>query len=332
MSFAFAFGWLAATGAAAADQESSDSTAPAGAAGKPTPQAASPSPRPSPPSPDDSLHERIDRLIEAKLAKELPGQSPSAPASDAEFLRRAFLDFSGVIPTVDEARAFLDDPSPYKRSRLIDRLLESRSYARRMAQVFDVMLMERRPEAYGPAAPWREFLFQAFAENRPFDVLVQQILEPDGSDPKTRPAARFLLERDADPHTMTRDVGRLFLGMDIQCCQCHDHPLIDDYKQQHYYGLYAFFSRTVVIAGKNACGVIAPGATPVVGEKADGEVTFASVFKKKVTHKTGPQVIDAKPLPEPTVDKGRDYLIPPTRTARSGRSRSTVAVPSWARR
>ena len=313
VSFVFAIGCgLAAMSAAAADQESSDSTAPADAAGKPTPQAASPSSRPSSPPPtDEPLHERIDRLIEARLARELPGRSPAAPASDAEFARRAYLDFTGVIPTADEAREFLDDPSPYKRGRLLDQLLESRAYAWRMAQVFDVMLMERRPDKYVPASSWREFLFQAFAENRPFDVLVRQILEADGGDPKTRPAARFVLEREADPHTMTRDVGRLFLGMDLQCCQCHDHPLVDDYKQQHYYGLYAFFSRAVVVGGKNAAGVIAPGATPVVGEKADGEVTFASVFKKKVTHKTGPQVLDAPPLPEPTVDKGRDYLVPP---------------------
>ena len=311
-SFAFAIGCLlAATGPAAADRESSDSTAPAGAAGEPTPQAASPSSRPASPAPVEPLHERIDRLIEAKLARELPGRSPAAPASDAEFVRRAHLDFAGVIPTADEAREFIDDPSPYKRARLLDRLLDRRSYAWRMAQAFDVMLMERRPDSYVPAASWREFLFRAFAENRPFDVLVRQILEADGGDPRTRPAARFVLEREADPHTMTRDVGRLFLGVDLQCCQCHDHPLIDDYKQQHYYGLYAFFNRAVVIGGKDASGVIAPGATPVVGEKADGEVTFASVFKKKVTHKTGPQVLDAPPLPEPAVDKGRDYLIPP---------------------
>jgi hypothetical protein len=341
-SFAFAAGWLAAI-AAAAGQESGDSTAPAGAAGKPTTQAASPSPLSQSPSPGDALHEKIDRLIEAKLAEELPGRSPAAPASDAEFLRRAFLDFAGTIPPADEARAFLDDPSPYKRGRLIDRLLASPSFARRMAQAFDVMLMERRGEAYGPAAPWREFLFRAFAENRPYDVLVRQILEPDGSDPETRAAARFLLERDADPHTMTRDVGRLFLGMDIQCCQCHDHPLIDDYKQQHYYGLYAFFSRSVMIGGKNGCGVIAAGSVPVVGEKADGEVTFASVFKKKVTHKTGPRVLDGEPVAEPTVEKGRDYLIPPdkdgkvrpvpiySRRARLGEALTSADDPAFAR-
>jgi len=339
----FTFGWLAVLGASAAGQESGDSTATAAAAGKPTTQAASPSPRPQPSSPGDSLHEKIDRLLESKLAEQLPGRSPAAPASDAELLRRAFLDFAGTIPSADEAKAFLDDPSPYKRGRLIDRLLEGRTFARRMAQVFDVMLMERRGEAYGPSAPWRDFLFRAFVENRPYDVLVRQILEPDGSDPKSRAAARFLLERDADPHTMTRDVGRLFLGMDIQCCQCHDHPLIDDYKQQHYYGLYAFFSRSVVIGGKNSCGVIATGSIPVVGEKAEGEVTFASVFKKKVTHKTGPRVLDGRPVAEPDVPKGRDYLIPPdkdgkvrpvpiySRRARLGEALTSADDPAFAR-
>jgi hypothetical protein len=268
-------------------------------------KAAPPSSQPHP------LHEQIDRLIEARLAQELPGQSPAAPATDAEFVRRAWLDLAGMIPTPAEARAFLDDTSAYKRQALLDRLLESPFYARRMQQVFDAMIMERRPELYVPSGPWREFLHRAFAENRPYDVLVRQVLAADGSDPATRPASRFLLDREADPNVVTRDVGRLFLGMDLTCCQCHDHPLIDGYKEQQYYGLYAFVSRTVLVGGKAADGTIPPGAVAMIGEKADGEVTFSSVFKKKVTHKTGPQVLDARPLREPAVAKGQEYLIPP---------------------
>ena len=245
------------------------------------------------------LHEQIDRLIEARLARELPGQQPAAPATDAELLRRTWLDLAGMIPTPGETRAFLDDPSPYKRQALVDRLLESPAYARRMQQVFDVMLMERRPDVYVPSAPWREFLHQAFTENRPYDVLVRQILAADGTDPATRPAARFLLDREADPNIVTRDVGRLFLGRDMTCCQCHDHPLIDDYKQQHYYGLYAYLGRTVLAGGKEADGSIKPGSVAMLGEKAEGEVTFSSVFKKKIVHKTGPRVLEGRPPAEP---------------------------------
>lgn len=283
---------------------------------KPRPTAAppaSPSPAPAPAAPDPAvpLHERIDRLLEAALARELPGQVPAAPATDGEFVRRAWLDLAGMIPTAAEARAFLDDPSPYKRAALIDRLLEAPTFARRMQQVFDVMLMERRDDLYVPAGLWRAFLYRAFAEGRPYDELVRQILAADGSDPATRPAARFLLNREGDPNLLTRDIGRLFLGMDLQCCQCHDHPLIDGYTQQQYYGLYAFLNRTVVIGGKAADGTIVPGSVAVLGEKAEGDVTFTSVFKKKVTHKTGPRVLEGKPADEPSVPKGQEYLVPP---------------------
>jgi hypothetical protein len=285
--------------------------------------ASSQQPATSQSGPDLPLHERIDRLLEARLARELPGQATAAPATDAEFLRRAWLDLAGMIPTPAESRAFLDDTSAYKRQSLLDRLLDSPHYARRMQQVFDTMIMERRPELYVPAAGWREFLHRAFAENRPYDVLVRQFLAADGADPATRPAARFLLDREADPNVATRDVGRLFLGMDLTCCQCHDHPLIDGYTQQQYYGLYAFFSRTVLVGGKGPDGTIPPGAVAVMGEKADGEVTFSSVFKKKVTHKTGPRVLDAKPPTGPAVPKGQEYLIPPDK---DGKVRPVPAV------
>lgn len=291
----------------------------------------------------DPLHEQIDHLIEASLSRELPGQAPAAPATDGEFLRRAWLDLAGMIPTAAEAREFLDDPSSYKRQALIDRLLDRPSFARRMQQVFDVMLMERRHEVYVEAGPWREFLYQAFAENRPYDVLVRQILAADGADPASRPPARFLLDREADPNLIARDVGRLFLGMDLQCCQCHDHPLIDGYKQQYYYGLYAFVSRTVLIGGKSADGTLKPGSVAILGEKAEGDVSFSSVFKKKITHKTGPRVIEGQPVAEPAAIKGLEYLIPPdnegtarpvpafSRRALLGQSVASAESPAFAR-
>ncbi|MDR3637086.1 MAG: DUF1549 domain-containing protein [Isosphaeraceae bacterium] len=246
------------------------------------------------------LHEQIDRAVESKLDGQV-----AAPATDAEFLRRVSLDLTGMIPTAVEARAFLDDPSPYKRERLIDRLLASPEYARRMATVFDVMLMERRDDAHVPAPQWREFLRKAFAENRPYNRLAAEILSADGIDPALRPAAKFYLDRQAEPNLLTRDVGRLFLGVDLQCAQCHDHPLIDDYKQAHYYGLFAFFNRATLFgADKNAA---------VLAEKADGDVSFTSVFTKKVTHQAGPRVIDGPPVEEPKFAKGEEYLVPPAK-------------------
>lgn len=252
----------------------------------------------------EPLSRRIDRLIEAKL--EGTGAC-AAQATDGEFLRRATLDLSGMIPTSAEARAFLDDPSPYKRERLIDRLLDSPEYARRMQDVFNVMLMERRDDESIPSREWTAFLRRAFAANEPFNRLAATILSADGTDPKTRPAAKFVLDRKAEPNQVTRDIGRMFLGRDMQCAQCHDHPLVDDYKQAHYYGLFAFLNRTSVFKGDPV--------GPVLAEQGEGDVTFTSVFKKKVTHATGPRLLDGPPVAEPTFVKGTEYLLPPSKDA-----------------
>ncbi len=260
---------------------------------------------------DSPLHERIDRAIEASHDGRL-----AAPATDGEFLRRACLDLTGMIPTADEARAFLDDPSPYKREKLIDRLLDGPEFPRRMQVVFDVMLMERRPDLHVPAAAWEGFLLDAFAENRPLDRVIRDILSADGSDPAHRGPAKFVLDRGADPNLLTRDVGRLFLGRDMQCAQCHDHVLYNDYKQAHYYGLFAFFSRSYLVQDGKGVATVA--------EKADGDVTFKSVFKKKVTNTTGPRILDAEPVAEPAVAKGQEYWVAPADKVR--------AVPRYSRR
>ena len=194
-------------------------------------------------------------------------------AGDAEFLRRAFLALHGVIPTAAQARAFLADAAPDKRAKLADALLADPQYAKWMAVRLDTMLMERRGEAHTKALPWREWIEESVRANKPWNVLVSELLTPDGADEKTRHIARWMLEREADPNALTKDAARLFLGRDIGCSQCHNHPRIDDYLQRDYAGLQAFFSRTYLfrpVAEK-------PG---LVGEQAAGETTYTSVFTK----------------------------------------------------
>lgn len=240
------------------------------------------------------LHEAIDHVIDAGLSGEA-----APPATDGEFLRRVMLDLTGAIPTSAEARAFLDDPSPYKRTRLIDRLLESPEFARRMSTVFDIMIMERRPDQHVPTAAWRDYLYTAFRANRPYDEVVREILAADGGSAGPRAAAKFYLDRAGEANVLTRDIGRVFLGIDMQCAQCHDHPLIDDYKQAHYYGLFAFVSRGQLAQDNQG--------TTTYGEKADGDVSFTSVFVKKVTHSTAPRLLDGAETPDPPVEKGQEY-------------------------
>ena len=188
-----------------------------------------------------------------------------SPATDAEFLRRIYLDLAGMIPTSAEARAFLDDPSAYKRQKLIDRLLAGPDYARRMQDVFDAMLMERRDDTHVPASEWQAFLRRAFADNLPYDRLVSRdpLGRRDRSQDPTEPRS-FTSTAWRDPNLLTRDVGRMFLGRDIQCAQCHDHPLIDDYKQAHYYGIFAFLNRTSLFEDRHEnrrCSPRRPRAT-----------------------------------------------------------------------
>ena len=106
---------------------------------------------------------------------------PTTPNSCDE----SHLDLAGMIPTSAEARAFLDDPSAYKRQDLIDRLLAGPEYARRMQDFFDAMLMERRDDTYVPAVEWQDFLRRALADNLPYDQLVTEISRPMGPIPKT---------------------------------------------------------------------------------------------------------------------------------------------------
>lgn len=262
------------------------------------------------------LHQRIDQAIAAgpdfnKLA--------AAPASDEEFLRRIYLDLTGTIPTSADARAFLADTVSDRRAKLIDRLLNSPEHARHMAHVFDVVLMDRRLDKNVQRAAWHEYLRSSFAANKPWDVLVREILSADGVDPQQRAMAKFYLDRDAEPHQLTRDVSRLFLGKNYHCAQCHDHPLVDDYKQEHYYGIYAFLSRSYLFTDK------AKKQPAVLAEKADGDVTFQSVFDPaKTTKSTGPRLLDGKPVAEPKIEKGKEYQVAPAADVRP--------VPTFSRR
>ena len=244
---------------------------------------------------EEPLHVKIDALIAAAHPE---GQA--AIAGDAEFLRRTYLALHGVIPTAAQARAFLADAAPDKRAKLVDALLADPQYAKWMAVRFDVMLMERRGEEHTKSLPWREWLEESVRANKPWDVLVRELLTADGGDEKTRHIARWLLERQADPNALTKDAARLFLGRDIGCSQCHNHPRIDDYLQRDYAGLQAFFSRTYLFRPDTA----KPG---FVGEQAAGETTYTSVFTK-VGGDTKPRLPGEAELAEPVPG---EWLVPP---------------------
>ncbi len=227
-----------------------------------------------------SLHEEIDLLIAAKA-----GSTPlAAPCDDGTFLRRAYFDFAGRVPRLDETRKFLDDPSTEKRTKLLDDLLTGPEYPRRMEELFHVLLMERR----GDHPEWSKFLRNSFETNKPWDQLAREIIRPVMDDETKRGAAYFhtrRLEKNGQETTdyagLTRDVGRLFMGVDLQCAQCHDHLFISDYKQIDFQGLYTVFSNTTIKGDVQF---------PAISEKpAAAKLEFISVFDptKKTT---GPRI------------------------------------------
>lgn len=247
-----------------------------------------------------SLPQQIDALILAKAN----GKPAAAICEDAEFLRRVYLDLAGRIPTAAETRKFLDDASPDKRTKLVDQLLASSDYPRRMTELFHVMLMER----LGDHAEWTQYLQKSFAANKPWDQFAREVLRADSQDEANRGAAFFYSKRlenygqnPVDYPALTRDVGRLFLGMDLRCAQCHDHLFVRDYKQADFQGLFAFYQNVSLLdAGK-----------PSVAEKAmTQKVNFMSVFRKQ-PRETGPKLPGLTEVEIPKFEKGQEYVTPP---------------------
>ena len=262
--------------------------------------------------PAEPLHVQIDRLIESA------GGPFATLASDEEFFRRASLDLTGLPPTADDVRAFTSDADPAKRVKAIDMLLASPQHVRHLATLLDILLMERRGAAAVSADEWQQYLVASVRANKPFNVLAKELLSADGSDPATRPAARFFLDRAVEPNLLTRDIGRIFFGRDMQCAQCHDHPQIDDYKQADYQGLLAF------VQASSAFTAPAPDGKLYVAERPGTEVAFESVFIEGDQHTTGPRVPGAAEIIEPTFAPGEEFTVAPAEGVRG--------IPKFSRR
>ena len=238
-----------------------------------------------------SLHERIDAVIESEF-----GAASTAPVGDdAEFLRRISLDLTGTIPNSDRVRTFIGDVAKSKREQMVDDLLASPEWPHRMADLFHVILMERR----GNDSDWQVWLGASFTQNKPWNQIVYQILNAEADDEDNRAAAYFMSKRldkygqnPVDYPGLVRDIGRMFLGQDLQCAECHDHLFIDDYKQLDFQGLFAVYKNTFVRRDVKF---------PAVGEKAmTAPVEFVSVFDP-TQRKTGPRIPGgtAFSIPEP---------------------------------
>jgi hypothetical protein len=182
----------------------------------------------------------VDELVFKKL-KTL-GLPPSDRCDDATFLRRAALDVAGRLPTPAEAKEFLSDTGPDKRDRWIDRLLESSEYADYFANKWSALLRNKRnaPTQTRGAYAFHAWIRDSLIENKPYDQFVREILTASGDIQDNPPVAWYRQVRDSQ--AQLEDTAQLFMGMRLQCAQCHHHPF-EKWSQQDYYGLAAFFTK-----------------------------------------------------------------------------------------
>lgn len=205
-----------------------------------------------PPTPDQ-LAAQIDRRFEHHFQAEQI--VPAPPASDAEFHRRVTLDLIGRIPTVAEVRAFLADDDPDKRSCLIDRLLASPEHSRHFAETWRALLL---PEADSDRemryfeAGMEAWLVEFRSQRRGFDELVRDLLTVPIAGPDQTPQVvlrdlnrpnpiAFIASKDAEPGKLAAATTRLFLGIRLECAQCHDHPF-DTWTSEQFWNQAAFFA------------------------------------------------------------------------------------------
>ena len=223
----------------------------------------------------------IDRRVQE--AWDAAGIKPSPIAPDAEFLRRAYLDLIGRIPSVDEASAFLASKDPQKRSKLIAELLEHPDYPKHMATLWRVALIgRRRPDRQVDRAALETWLRRQFAENRPWNEVAYELVTARGSN-KENGAVNYILahlgDRDRDGSftavNLTSTTTRVLLGQQIQCTQCHDHPA-NDWKQADFWGINAFFKgvRAEDIMRTGADGTEVYDHTEVTDEPTDAYSTY----------------------------------------------------------
>lgn len=181
----------------------------------------------------------IDAHVFAKLAR--LRIEPSGPCSDSVFLRRAYLDTLGVLPTPEEARAFLSDTSQDKRERLIDALLQRDEFASFWALKWSDLLHneEKALDRKGVQA-FHDWIRRSLAQHMPLNEFARELIAARGSS-YGEPASNYYRAL-RDPMTRAETTAQVFLGIRLQCARCHNHPF-DRWTQNDYYALTAFFAR-----------------------------------------------------------------------------------------
>ena len=231
---------------------------------------------------DTEITSTIDHYIQQHLVAS--GVAAVEPADDLTLVRRTTLDLAGRVPTSVEQDWFMSQPASDRRRLLVDRLMQSTDFDFHQRNWLDETLLPGQP--YNDE--FRNYLLTAVQGRRSWDTVFREIMKGAGSEGPEKGAGQFLKSRVRELDDLTNDTAILFFGVNISCAKCHDHPLVADWKQDHFYGLQAFFQRTYQTR-----------KTSSLAERPFGEVKFASVSGESKTAAfmflTGEVVTDRTP-------------------------------------
>src|SRR6185437_8581074 len=218
---------------------------------------------------------------------------PSDLCSDEVFLRRATIDITGTLPTAEEHDQFIADTDPKKREKLVDELLSRKEFVEMWVMKWAELLQIRSDNqqvSYKAALLYYNWLEDKIAHNVPFDEIVRELLEADGGTFKNPATNYYQVTRET--LKLAENTAQVFMGMRIQCAQCHNHPF-DRWTMNDYYGFAAFFSQ--------------------VGRKQSEDPREVIVFNSgggDVHHPVGGRVMEPKFLGGATPDvKGKDRRV-----------------------
>ena len=234
----------------------------------------------------------IDELVLEKLRTlNIP---PSPRSTDAEFIRRAFLDTVGVLPTSEETRAFLENKSPKKRDQLIESLLKRPEFVDYWTYKWSDLLLVQSKKLKTPSMwSYYSWIRGHVEANTPWDKFVRDIVTAQGST-LVNGAGNFFVLHD-DPRLMAETTSQAFLGMSINCAKCHNHPM-EKWTNDQYYKMANLFART----------------RSKVGTGDGDQVIFAASHGDLVQPLTGkpqiPEPLDGKPMPIDSSDDRREHL------------------------
>ncbi len=262
---------------------------------------------------DTEIASSIDHYIQQHLVAS--GVAAVEPADDLTLLRRTTLDLAGRVPTSVEQDWFMSQPASDRRRLLVDRLMQSTDFDFHQRNWLDETLLPGQP--YNDE--FRNYLLTAVQGRRSWDTVFREMMKGAASEGPEKGAGQFLKSRVRELDDLTNDTAILFFGVNISCAKCHDHPLVADWKQDHFYGLQAFFQRTYQTR-----------KTSTLAERPFGEVKFASVGGESKTAAfmflTGEVVADRSPQ---LADEERKQLEERVRKLEHDDAEAEILVPEF---